>query len=54
MFVVVSDADAIYARVKSAGAKILREIKDEEYGGRGFTCRDVESQVWSVGTYDPW
>ena len=53
-YVVVSDADAVYARVKSAGAEILREIRDEEYGGRGFVCRDVEGHVWSFGTYDPW
>ena len=53
-YVVVSDADAVYARVKSAGAEILREIRDEAYGGRGFICRDVEGHVWSFGTYDPW
>ena len=53
-YVVVSDADAVYARVKSAGAEIVREIRDEEYGGRGFICRDVEGHVWSFGTYNPW
>ena len=53
-YVVVSDADAVYARVKSAGAEILREIRDEAYGGRGFICRDLEGHVWSFGTYDPW
>jgi uncharacterized glyoxalase superfamily protein PhnB len=53
-YVVVSDADAVYARGKSAGAEILREIRDEEYGGRGFVCRDVGGHVWSFGTYDPW
>jgi len=29
-------------------------IVDQEYGSRGFTCRDPEGYVWSVGTYDPW
>ena len=53
-YVVVSDADAVYARVKAAGAEILRELRDEAYGGRGFVCRDVEGHVWSFGTYDPW
>jgi uncharacterized glyoxalase superfamily protein PhnB len=52
--VVVSDADAVYARVKAAGVEILREIRDEHYGGRGFTCRDIEGHVWNFGTYDPW
>ena len=54
VYVVVPDADAIYARAKSAGAKIVLDIKDEDYGGRGFSCRDLEGHLWSFGTYDPW
>jgi uncharacterized glyoxalase superfamily protein PhnB len=50
---VVADADAVYARVKRAGTEIVIDIKDEDYGGRGFTCRDLENHVWSIGTYDP-
>jgi uncharacterized glyoxalase superfamily protein PhnB len=53
-YVVVSDPDVLYARAKAAGAEIVREIKDEDYGGRGFTCRDLEGHLWSFGTYDPW
>ena len=53
-YVIVSDADVIYARAKAAGAEILLEIKDEDYGGRGFTCRDLEGHIWNFGTYDPW
>jgi uncharacterized glyoxalase superfamily protein PhnB len=53
-YVVVSDADALYGRAKAAGAEIVRDIKDEDYGGRGFTCRDLDGHVWSFGTYDPW
>ena len=53
-YVIVSDADALYARAKAAGAKIVVEIKDEDYGGRGFSCRDLEGRVWNFGTYDPW
>jgi uncharacterized glyoxalase superfamily protein PhnB len=51
---VVADADAVYQRVKVAGGAIVIDIVDEEYGGRGFTCRDLEGHIWSVGTYDPW
>lgn len=29
------------------------DIKDEDYGGRGFTCRDILQHLWSFGTYDP-
>jgi uncharacterized glyoxalase superfamily protein PhnB len=53
-YVVVPDADAIYARARAAGAEIVRDIKDEDHGGRGFTCRDLEGRLWSFGTYDPW
>jgi len=53
-YVIVSDADAVYSSAKAAGAKIVLEIKDEDYGGRGFSCRDPEGHVWNVGTYDPW
>jgi uncharacterized glyoxalase superfamily protein PhnB len=53
-YLVVADAEAVYARAKSAGAKIALEIKDEDYGGRGFSCYDLEGRLWNVGTYDPW
>jgi uncharacterized glyoxalase superfamily protein PhnB len=53
-YLIVSDADAVYAKAKAAGAEILLDIKDEDYGGRGFTCRDLEGHIWNFGTYDPW
>ena len=53
-YVIVEDADATYARAKASGARIAIEIKDEDYGGRGFTCYDLEGHLWSFGTYDPW
>ena len=53
-YVIVSDADAVYRRAKAAGARIVLDIKDEDYGGRGFTCRDLEGRLWTFGTYDPW
>lgn len=51
---VVADADQVYARAREAGAVIVLDIKEEDYGGRGFTCRDPEGHLWSLGTYDPW
>jgi uncharacterized glyoxalase superfamily protein PhnB len=53
-YVIVSDADLIYERAKAAGAEIVAEIEDEDYGGRGFSCRDLEGHIWNFGTYDPW
>ena len=54
VYVVVADADAVYASAKAAGAAIAIDIKDEDYGGRGFSCRDLEGRLWNFGTYDPW
>jgi uncharacterized glyoxalase superfamily protein PhnB len=53
-YVIVTNADALYQRAKAAGAEILIDIKTEDYGGRGFTCRDLEGHIWNFGTYDPW
>jgi uncharacterized glyoxalase superfamily protein PhnB len=53
-YLVVADADEIYRRAKGAGATIVIDIKDEDYGGRGFSCRDPEGRLWNIGTYDPW
>ncbi|MBW8831550.1 MAG: VOC family protein [Burkholderiales bacterium] len=54
IYLVVRDPDAVYKKVKAAGAKIAMEIKDEDYGGRGFACHDLEGHLWSIGSYDPW
>jgi uncharacterized glyoxalase superfamily protein PhnB len=54
VYVVVGDADALYAKAKAGGAPIAIEIKDEDYGGRAFSCHDLEGHLWSFGTYDPW
>ena len=53
-YLVVNDADAVYASAKAAGAKIAIDIKDEDYGGRAFSCLDLEGHLWNFGTYDPW
>ena len=54
LYVVVDDADAHYARAKAAGAEIVLDLKTQDYGGRDYTCRDLEGHLWTFGTYDPW
>jgi len=54
LYVVVADADGHYARAKAEGAEIVLELKTQDYGGRDYTCRDLEGHVWTFGTYDPW
>jgi len=53
-YIIVDDADAHYEQAKAAGARIELELRDEYYGGREYTCRDLEGHIWSFGTYDPW
>lgn len=53
LYVVVDDADAHYARAKAAGAEIVRELEDQEYGSRDYSARDFEGNMWSFGTYQP-
>jgi uncharacterized glyoxalase superfamily protein PhnB len=53
LYIVVDDPDALHARAKAAGARITRELTDEEYGSREFSVRDPEGHDWSFGTYRP-
>lgn len=54
VYMVVADADAHYKKALAKGAEIVLDIKDEDYGGRGYTCKDLEGHLWSFGTYNPW
>lgn len=54
VYVIVADADAVYARAKAAGGTIVRELQNTDYGSREFSLKDPEGHSWSVGTYDPW
>jgi uncharacterized glyoxalase superfamily protein PhnB len=53
LYVVVDDPDAHHAKAKEAGARIERELTDEDYGSRDYTARDPEGNLWSFGTYRP-
>jgi uncharacterized glyoxalase superfamily protein PhnB len=52
-YVVVDDPDERYARATEAGAEVVRELFDTDYGSRDFIVRDPEGNVWSFGTYRP-
>jgi uncharacterized glyoxalase superfamily protein PhnB len=53
VYIVVDKVDAHCERARSAGAKIMREPTDQEYGGRDYSCLDPEGHLWSFGTYQP-
>jgi uncharacterized glyoxalase superfamily protein PhnB len=51
IYVVTDHPDALYERAMKAKAELVRELRDEEYGSRGFSVRDPEGNIWSFGTY---
>ena len=51
VYVVTDEPDALHDRAVAAGATIVRGLRDEEYGSRGFSAADPEGNVWSFGTY---
>lgn len=52
-YIIVENIDEHYKKAVQEGAEIVIEIKDEDYGGRGYTCRDREGHIWNFGSYDP-
>ncbi len=53
-YVIVDNVDAHCARARAAGAEIVMEPADQDYGGRLYSCRDIERHLWNSGSYDPW
>jgi uncharacterized glyoxalase superfamily protein PhnB len=49
----VDDPDAHHDRAKAAGAEIVQQLTDQDYGSREYAAVDPEGHVWSFGTYDP-
>ncbi len=53
-YIIVADVDALAARATALGAEGVIGPRDEDYGGRAWSCRDPEGNLWNFGTYDPW
>ena len=54
LYLIVDDVDGHADRARAAGAEIILPPRDQSYGGRGYSARDPEGNVWSFGSYDPW
>jgi uncharacterized glyoxalase superfamily protein PhnB len=54
IYVVVEDPDSHHAVAREAGANVVRELEDMDYGSREYSVRDPEGNLWSFGTYDPY
>ena len=53
IYVATDRIDGLCARAREAGAKIVREPFDTDYGSRDFAAEDPEGNLWSFGTYRP-
>jgi uncharacterized glyoxalase superfamily protein PhnB len=53
IYAIVDDVDGHHDRAKAAGARITMAPQDMDYGGRGYSARDLEDNVWSFGSYRP-
>ena len=49
----IEQVDAHCERARTAGAEIVREPADTDYGSRDYSCRDLEGHVWTFGRYLP-
>jgi uncharacterized glyoxalase superfamily protein PhnB len=54
IYVVIPDPDRHHVTAVAAGARIVRELEDTPYGSREYSARDLEGNLWSFGTYDPY
>ena len=45
------DVDAHFERARAAGAKIRKELTDEEYGDRRYDAFDPEGHLWSFAQH---
>ena len=52
-YLVTEDPDAVFDRAVEAGATVVREMVDQDYGGRGGSVEDPEGNHWSFGSYQP-
>jgi uncharacterized glyoxalase superfamily protein PhnB len=54
LYVVVPDPIPSMPVRLTPARKIVRPLADTEYGSREYSARDLEGNVWSFGTYQPW
>jgi uncharacterized glyoxalase superfamily protein PhnB len=53
-YVIVVNCKSHYQQAKDAGAVIVDEYAEKDYGGAGYSCRDPQGHLWHFGSYDPW
>jgi len=52
--VIVANCKSHYLQAKAAGAVIVDDYAEKDYGGAGYSCHDPEGHLWYFDSYDPW
>ena len=52
-YLVTDEPDRVFDQAVAAGARVVRAMRDEDYGGRGGSIEDPEGNHWSFGSYQP-
>ena len=53
-YIFVEDIDAHYNCALAAGAEIIIPLKEQDYGGKFYSCKDPEGYLWHFWSYNPW
>jgi uncharacterized glyoxalase superfamily protein PhnB len=53
LYLVTDDPDGLHKKAVDAGAEIVMELTDQDYGSREFAAADPEGNIWAFGTYQP-
>lgn len=53
IYVAIDDPDEHCARARAAGAEVVTELHDTDYGSRDYAARDIDGNLWHFGTYRP-
>ena len=53
-YIFIRDIDDHYQRAVAAGARVVYELAEQDYGGKLYSVLDPEGHLWNFGSYDPW
>lgn len=53
-YIIIKNIEQHYQNAVQQGAEICLPLTVQDYGGSGYTCKDIEGYLWNFGSYDPW
>ena len=52
-YIACRDPERLLAKAKAAGATVIRDLVETDYGSQDFIVADPEGNQWSFGTFRP-